>query len=252
MKAFLSVFSVILVVSLLLTLGLYFLRRCWGDTERGRERLHPSIFSFFTTLYAFFLGFAIVTLWSAYLTAEANVSREADSLLSAFRVSQGLANSQAFRRAVADYVKAVVDMEWKSMANQSAMSGQASRRLERVWDQYLRMKPENKADNDLYISISSYLSEASRQRSSRAILLRGNLYPPVWVIIVFGFITVLYGLFFNHMEQNVVRIVFDLMVLFMVLSCIYFIYDIDTPFSGYIVVQPDIFKHVSARMAPLL
>ena len=103
----------------------------------------------------------------------------------------------------------------------------------------------------LYIEVGNRLSEASQQRLSRAQLTQGNLYPPVWVIIVFGFITVLYGLYFNHMQQNAVRLSFDFMVIFVVLCCIYFIYDIDTPFSGYVVVKPDIFKMTYARMLAL-
>ena len=82
------------------------------------EHLHPSVFSFFTTIYAFFLGFAIVTLWSAFLTAQANVTREADSLLVAFRISKTLPNSGTFRQALTDYVKSVVADEWPAMANE--------------------------------------------------------------------------------------------------------------------------------------
>jgi predicted aspartyl protease len=50
------------------------------------------------------------------------------------------------------------------------------------------------------------------------------------------------------MIQDPVIIVFDFMVIFIVLSCIYFIYDINTPFSGYITVSPDVFEKVHAKM----
>ena len=117
------------------------------------------------------------------------------------------------------------------------MSEKTEQLLDKVWDNYCLLKPADKNDNDLYIEIGSRLSEASQQRLSRALLTRGNLYPPIWVIIIFGFLTVLYGLYFNHMQQNAVRLGFDFMVIFVVLCCIYFIFDIDTPFSGYVVVQ---------------
>ncbi len=47
------------------------------------------------------------------------------------------------------------------------------------------------------------------------------------------------------------REIFDFMVLFVVLSCIYFIYDLDTPFPGYIVVKPEVFQNIYARMLAL-
>jgi len=53
------------------------------------------------------------------------------------------------------------------------------------------------------------------------------------------------------MMQEPVIIVFDFMVVFIVLSCIYFIYDINTPFSGYITVSPDVFEKVHAQMQAL-
>jgi hypothetical protein len=71
------------------------------------------------------------------------------------------------------------------------------------------------------------------------------------VIIAFGFITVLYGLYFHHLQQSPVSLIFDFMVIFVVLCCIYFIYDIDTPFSGYVMVKADVFALVHAKMLAL-
>ncbi len=248
MKLFLLIFSIILALSLLTTGLLYLLRRRVVKSDLAIEHLHPSVFSFFTTIYAFFLGFAIVTLWSAFLTAQANVTREADALLSAYRVSRTLPNSGAFRQSVANYVRSVVADEWPSMAARDAMSEKTQQSLDKVWDSFILLKPADRSDNDLYIMVGNHLSEADQQRLARSLLTRGNLYPPIWVIIAFGFITLVYGVYFNHMQQNAVRLVFDFMVIFVVLSCIYFIYDIDTPFSGYVIVQPEVFKLVYARM----
>jgi hypothetical protein len=247
---FFLIFFTILAIGLLFTGLLYFLRRRFAKPDRTIEHLHPSVFSFFTTIYAFFLGFAIVTLWSAFLSAQANVTREADSLLIAYRLSKTLPNSEAFRRSLADYVKSVLDDEWPAMANDT-MNQKTQLSLEKVWDNFILLKPADKSDNDIYIEIGNRLSTANQQRLSRALLTQGNLYPPVWVIIIFGFLTVLYGLFFNHIQQNMVRLVFDFMVIFVVLSCIYFIYDIDTPFSGYVVVKSDAFQTIYARMLAL-
>jgi len=250
MKQFLIIFGIIFLISLGLTGLLFLLRKFLGKTEKSQEHINPSIFTFFTSLYAFFLGFAIVTLWSAFLTAKTNVAREADSLMISFRLSRDLPNSEGFRKALANYVKIVVDDEWLRMEEDS-MSEQAQRHFEKVWDQFHLLRLQNSGDIERYINISSHLSEASKQRLSREMLVSGNLYPPIWAIIVFGFISVFYGLYFFHIQQNMVRLIFDFMALFVVLACIYFIYDISTPFSGYIVVEPGVFKTVQARMLQL-
>ena len=41
------------------------------------------------------------------------------------------------------------------------------------------------------------------------------------------------------------------MVIFLVLACIYFIFDLDTPFSGLITVKPAAFSTVYLRMLSL-
>lgn len=87
MKFFLF-FSLIMTTSFLITLVMYLVRKYYVKSEKKfSENIHPALFSFYTSLYAFFLGFAIVTLWSAYLHAEANVNREANALIVAYRIS---------------------------------------------------------------------------------------------------------------------------------------------------------------------
>ncbi len=251
MVMFLLIFFTILVVSLLFTCLLYVLRRCCANMDRPVEHLHPALFSFFTTIYAFFLGFALVTLWSAFLTTQSKVTQEADSLLAAYRLSKTLPDSGPFRLSLLTYVKSIIDEEWPAMEASDALSEKTQEIIEEMWKKFVLLKPTDPNNNDFYIEISNRLNAAAQQRLARGVLTRGNLYSPVWVIIVFGFATLLYGLYFNHIQQNKVRLIFDFMVIFVVLSCIYFIYDIDTPFSGYVTVKPDVFKLVYSRMLAL-
>ena len=185
MNTFFKAFSVILLTSAIISGLLVLLRRRFVISEDILKHFQPSIFSFFASLYAFFLGFAIVTLWSAFLTAETNVTKEADNLMVAFRTSKDLQHSEGFRQSLADYVKKVVEEEWPQM-QQDRMSEEANRLFDQVWEQLHRVKAENKSDNDVYAAIATLLGEASRHRLSRALLIKGNLYPPIWVIIIFG------------------------------------------------------------------
>lgn len=251
MALFSRIFSTILAISLLLTALLYLLRRRFAKTKVGTEYLHSSVFSLFTTIYAFFLGFAIVTLWSAFLSAQANVTQEANALGMAFQLSLTLPDSGAFRRSLTNYTRSLLQDEWPTMEAKSTMNRQTQQNLDKTWATYIALKPADKSDYDFYLQVGSYLGQACQQRLSRLLATKSNLYPPIWVIIIFGFVTVLYGLYFSHVEQNAVRLIFDGMVIFVVLCCIYFIYDIDTPFSGYVVVKPDIFQIVYSRMLAL-
>jgi hypothetical protein len=250
MQSFLTIFFIILLISLFLTGLLLLLHRLFGTPETCRDHFHPSIFEFFTTLYAIFLGFALFTLWSAYLNAERNVSKEAAILLSAYRGSLDLPDSQDFRQALRDYVKLVIEDEWDRM-QVGTMSPGANQNFDRVWGQLQLLRPKPGGNSDMYLHVTALLEEASSQRLARRNFLAGNLSPPIWVIIIFGFTTILFGIYFLHEQPNVVRLIFNFMLLFLLLSCIYVIYDIDTPFSGLVTVKPDVFKFVQTKIQAL-
>jgi hypothetical protein len=240
---FIVLFSLITLISLAISVGLWLIRRWLGSRWRSQEHINPSLFSFFTTLYAFFIGFAIVTLWSAFLTAKTNVNREADSLLIAYRTAKKLPDSESFRQALANYVKTVAEVEWGEMGK-GAMSAEAGRRFDDIWSKFSELKSDQTKSDELYTN----LTEAGRQRLSRTTILQGNLYPPVYVILIFGFLSVVYGLYFINREPTAVSLIFEFMVIFMVLSCLYFIFDLDTPFSGLIAVKPEAFQTVYLKM----
>jgi len=243
---YLILFSLITLISVVISGGLVLLRRQEGGRWRSREHIHSPVFEFFTTLYAFFIGFAIVTLWSAFLNAKTNVTREADSMMIVYRIAKQLPNSEPFRQAVVNYVKTVIDVEWAEM-EKDVMSPAASQRFEDIWSKLYELVP----DPDKYGGLYTNLTEAARQRSTRSTMIQGNLYPPVWVILIFGFISVVYGLYFINRQPTVVSLIYEFMVIFLVLACLYFIYDIDTPFSGLITVKPDAFQTVYLKMLSL-
>jgi hypothetical protein len=223
--------------------ALLLIRRKSGGGWRRQDHIHSSVFDFFTTLYAFVIGFSIVTLWSAFLTAKTNVTREAESIMIVYRTAKHLPGSGPFCQAVTNYVKTVIDLEWAEM-EKGAMSPEAAQRFEDIWSRYYELKGDSNRLSDLY----SNLTEAGRQRSFRGTMLQGNLYPPIWVILIFGFISVVFSLLFINREPTVVSLIYEFMVIFLVLSCVYFIFDLDTPFSGLIILKPEAFQTVHLKM----
>ena len=247
MTLLVQVLLVLISITLIISGAMLLMRRWTSFPESLRDRINSSPFGFFATLYAFFLGFAIVTLWSNFVNVKFNVTWEAYSLLSSYRLSQVLPNSDKFRQDLLKYVKTVLDQEWRSMAAGS-MNEEANRLIEAVWSHLQELKPADKQDNPLFVSVATHLNEARRQRLSRSLSLTGNLYQPIWVIIVFGLIATVYSFYFMHPEQNLVQLIFEFMVLFTLLACIYFIIDLDTPFSGLVNVSPDAFQEVYKSM----
>jgi hypothetical protein len=250
MTLFIGVFSVILLISLFLAGLLYLLDRHLKPGETTRAPVHPSIFEFFTTLYAIFLGFALFTLWSAYLTTQRNIAKEADAIFNAYRSSLVSPDFRDFRQGLREYVILVVEDEWNGMAK-GTMSPAADKKFDQILEELQLQKPRNGSGIDLYLHISALMEEAGAFRLSRGLSLAGNLYPPIWVIIIFGFFTILFGLYYLHVRQTMALYIFNFMVLYLLLSCIYVIYDIDQPFSGTINVSAEVFQSVLAKMPAL-
>jgi len=245
-KPFIVLFSLIMVIGVGISGVMLLMRRKGGGRWRDQEHIQPSLFNFFTTLYAFFIGFAIVTLWSAFLTAKTNVTREADSLMIVYRTATHLPGSEPFRQAVASYVKTVINVEWGEM-EKGTMSPEAGQRFDDIWSKFYELVRDPNQSGELYTNIT----EAGRHRSSRASTLQGNLYPPVWMILMFGLVSVIFGLYFINREPTLVSQIYEFMVIYMTLACLYFIFDLDTPFSGLITVKSEAFRTVYLKMLSL-
>ena len=182
MNPFVILFSVITLISVLISGALLLIRRKGGGRWRSQEHIHSSVFDFFTTLYAFVIGFAIVTLWSAFLTAKTNVTREAESVMIVYRTAKHLPNSGLFCQAVASYVKTVIDVEWGEM-EKGAMSPEAEQRFEAIWSRYYELGGDSNQLGELYTN----LTEADRQRSfqrhhaARQSVPAGLGYSYIWI-----------------------------------------------------------------------
>jgi len=248
MDPYVKVFSVIFLVSLFIPAVLYLLRRFFFRCGRQVRHISGTTFSLFASLYAFFLGFCVATLWNDFGVAKTVVTEEANALHGASCFSREFNDSGGFRKALALYAQSVIDEEWPEMDRNLAMHAHTGQLAKQLWDAFRALRPTNPADNVLYASLGNVLLEASRQRNARALLLNGNIYPPVWVIIVFGFFGSCVALFCANPDQEGGQLLMEFVVVFTVLSCIYFIYDISSPFSGTLNVPPDAFQNILDRM----
>ncbi|MEF3698721.1 bestrophin-like domain [Desulfolutivibrio sp.] len=222
--------------------------------EKVAGTVSGTIFSLFGSIYAFFIGFCIVTLWSTFNTSKENVAEEANSLLVANYISRNFNDSSGFRSAIAAYMESVTHDEWLSMDKDKAMSDKTKQCFDRIWDAFRALKPGDKEDNSIYAELGTTLMLSSKLRAARALSLSGNLYPPVWIIMLIGFLGICVELHANGAKRNMKKFFVESIVVFTILSCMYFIFDINTPFSGSVNISPQAFVSALERIeesAPL-
>jgi len=244
------IFGFIFLLALACSAMLYALRGKTLREARDKKLMSPEIFALFASVYAFFLGFSIVTLWGTFVSTKALVASEAAAVLSSARLSMPLENSIDFRRALSGYSASVVNDEWPLMAKNDQMSEKSSALFAQAWEAYYAMSRENGA-SPLYARVGQQLADAGSFRIARAQNLSGNLYPPVWIILALGVAGVLVGLLLTNPEQRRPQVIMEVIVAFLIFSCVYFILDIDTPFSGVLNVTPWPFQDVLTRIPGL-
>ena len=131
---------------------------------------------------------------------------------------------------------------------QGGMSPAAERKFVQILDHLQQQTFWKDKNGEVYFHLTGLLEEVSSLRQSRALSLKGNLYHPIWVIIAFGFLTILFSLYYLHVHQSAALFIFNFLLLFLLLACIYVIYDINQPFSGTISVSGKAFQNILAKM----
>ena len=227
-----------------------FRRRRGGGMSIAQRTLFATNFGFFTTLYTFFLGFAVVSLWQDYNHADAAITNESDLLVVEYRLSLTMPATDELRRSLLDYVTFVAGEGWKNMREGKATDG-ADALYERIWGRLQAADPRGGASHSIYVVMLNQLINLNKLRHQRLLFINGNLYSPIWAIIYMGVAFTVAGFYFVDTDHRASDLFFMLMMLAMVLGNIFLLYELDTPYSGIIRIAPDKFVGAAATMRAL-
>lgn len=230
------------VVALLVVRGKF---RC--SMDMGQRNIFATNYSFFTTLYTFFLGFAVISLWQNYNAADAAITNEADSLVVQYRLAESFPGAVAFRKSLVRYVDCIKTTGWEQMENDESSDG-AEILFDDIWKKLEDMKPPKGEDQSMYTLMITQMINLSKLRHQRLLLVNGNLYPPIWFIIYIGVAFTIFGFYFIESGHAPADIYFMLMMLTMILGNIFLLYELDTPFSGIISLDKTKFDAAAQAM----
>lgn len=239
----------VLVVVLILATFVYKMRfKRPHRLTMDQKNLVATNYGSFTTLYALFLGLAVVTLLQTYNDIDAAATDEADLILVEYNISNDLASSEPFRQAVRAYVGYVKGSGWDNM-RQGFHSDDADRLYKEVWSKLRAMKPKNNDDAYLYTFMLDKMVNVDKLRHKRILAIDGNLYPPIWALIFTGVLLTVIGFYYIDSGHNGADIYYIAMVLTLILGSIFLLYELDTPFSGVISIGPEKFEAVYQAMS---
>jgi hypothetical protein len=232
------IFSAGFVLVMTLIGAMHYLRRKFPAalTEQQQNTMIGP-FSFIATLYAFLIGFVVVTLWHNFTEAGQVIAREAESITVLHRLSDGLPDGHTVQKTLLEYVRSVREDEWPAMA-EGMMSKKTEAVYLRLWEEGRAISPTTVREQVLHSKFVDELSNMSYHRRERIILNERELPRVLWGALLIGGLLLLVGLFFLSISTTGVQVLVDVMVIGMLLIMFYLAVEFSGPFRGDVRVSP--------------
>jgi len=235
-----------IAVCIVASLGFLYLVTRTSETHQRKESndFTGAVVAVIGTTYAVILAFMLSGVWNQFQQAQSNAEQEANSLVNIWRLSENIdpAAGQQVRALSMEYAQVVVTKEWVAMHDEQPMPRENSDIINKLW----KLAGQNQAHSGVD-SIASYqLVEELRMltefRRIRMMQSREGL-PGILraVLLLGGMITVAAACFFGvpNFKFHVLQIV---VLSFLISLVLVAIADIDRPYQGSVVVQPDGFE----------
>jgi hypothetical protein len=231
--------SVVAAVSLLLLV-----RRRWSARRLKETNDVAGYYSGVVgTIYAVLLAFILQGTWLNFAEAQANVEREANSLVNIFRLAQGLPPELRGRiqGLCRDYAHVMLDIEWDAM-EQGGLSPRGVEVNDQLWQAITAVQPRTPSEQLLLDHTLSELARLMEYRRSRHHQIHSQLSPLLWTVLLVGAaitigFTYLYGVDSRHLHCLKTALL-TVLISFI----LYAIWETGSPLQGHIRVSPATFR----------
>jgi hypothetical protein len=242
------IISEVTVVALLGIPTVLYLFLAYRAKARPVEQLSESIanYGLFNSLYSVFLSMALVTLMVNFYTVQDDTSNEAEAIVSAMRLANGLSDAASLKLSLVAYAQSVVDYDLKAMQT-GQMSAEASKAFDHLWDKAYGIKLTTKNDESIHRALIADLSEITKCRMARRIKFKDNLHPMIFLLIVSGYYVMLIKTYRTRLNNKKNQLYFELCMFVMVILVAIIIVDLNTPFIGLVNIDTAAFNWAFQR-----
>ena len=235
----------LLFISLAVALGMFFFLRHFQ-----LEGIFSTEFNFINvvarivgTIFGLFLAFTIILGWGRFTEARRTVFTEVTCL------SLMWEDAAVFPQDVRDrlhhlltaYARSVIQDEWPAMGEDQA-SPLTNKRYQELWDHYSAYTPETESQKIFYRQSISKLNELGASRRLRLLFCQTTFIMPLVIFLFFGG-AVMIGLSYCFPIKSLwFHVWLIAVVTLIIISSMFLAYEMQNPFSGYIVILPDAFQ----------
>jgi hypothetical protein len=214
---------------LYVALQLFGFQKLFRDDAEGIGALLQIIGTLYSVLYAF----ATYVIWGQFTAVENEILKESGALKDLMLFSNRLKSNtrEPIVRAVKSYARAVVDDEWRALAN-AAGTDKTDRLFTDVVASVTDAKPEDDTERMLYERLLDIANQASTHRDERLALSVKRMPRTVLVFVTLTASSILFLLFFFPFRSAALGLV-SVAITTVLLSFAHFVVtDLDNPFAG--------------------
>ena len=206
--------------------------------------------SLFNTLYSIFLSMALVSLIVNFSTVQDDTRKEAESIISAARLMDGLKGASVLKRSLVMYTKSVVEYDLVAMRSGN-MSNEAASAFDSLWDQAYKINLYSSNEESIHRLVIGELINISKSRLTRRMKANENLHPMVFFLIVVGYYVMLIKTYLTRVDNKKTQIIYEICMFVMIMLVITTIIDLNTPFAGIANIDVGPFEWALERVSQI-
>ena len=189
--------------------------------------------------YAILLAFVVVAVWSDFTDAGQKSQDEVTRLSNLMRDSAPFppAVRVSMRRSILAYANAVVDREWRTMADGNPDPATA-RLYEAIWSKWYGYSPRGVTAQAFYNQSLGRLNDVGVSRRERVIASSSSVPVAMWILLVLGFWVTIAFTYQFRMEHLTMHVASVSAVAVLTGFVLFLIFALQHPFAGDIAISP--------------
>jgi hypothetical protein len=185
------------------------------------------------TLYSVVYAFATYVIWGQFTSVENEIRKESgalkDLLLFSIHLKETVRENMV--RAVKIYARAVVETEWRALAN-NEQTEKTDRLFNEIISSVTNVKPENDTESMVYERLLDIANQASTHRDERLSLSAKRMPQTLFLFVTLTASTILFLLFFYPFRNPVLGVVSIAITTMLLFFAHFVLTDLDNPFEG--------------------
>jgi hypothetical protein len=212
----------------------------------GHNDVSAAIFGVGGTIYAVFLAFLVITIWSSHEDARHNIAEEASLLTTLYRTSWVMEPTSAgrLRGLIREYTRVVIVEEWPIQAQSGGVSEHARVAALNMLRLFGSSRPDaSRSDAAVEQLQLNLLAQLMADRNKRTLQAQERLSPMIWVVAIAEGVLVILMSFFLYPDRHWPHLIMSTMLAAMIAMLIYVVYIFEQPFQGLLPLTADPFVH---------